>query len=151
MADEIRLLGDFNNDGIVDARDVTAINRYTNVISMAETPDPVPTEDDIKAADVLHIDEVVKQDTDAVLTSYVVESTNIRIYPKLQPANWNDGDDPDGYKKYYYVNDQGEVISLANEPQAPSWAPEKYFYNDRLNHTNQLGDDPLSILVTHLP
>ena len=144
-----RLLGDFNNDGLVDATDGAAIITYLSQVSMCHEPSPARTEEDIEAGDVMRNGELSVQDKWAIGKSYAVMSTDNRVYPKSQPANWTDTG-ADGYKKYWYINDQGQEVSLANEPSAPTFVSKKYFYKIT-GVGDLLGDDPVAALVTHLP
>jgi len=144
-----RLLGDFNNDGMVDSRDGTDILTYLSQVSMCREADPSRTEEDIEAGDVMRNSELSNQDRYAISKAYAIMSTYNRVYPKTQPANWTDTG-ADGYKKYWYVNEQGEEVSLADEPSAPTFESKKYFYKIT-GVGDLLGDDPVAALVTHLP
>lgn len=144
-----RLLGDFNNDNVVDNNDATALLRYLDQASMCRPIDPVRTSDDLDAGDVMRNGVLSSQDSWAIQKYYSFNSTTVRVYPKTQPANWTDTG-ADGYKKYFYINEQGQEVSLANEPTAPTFIAKKYYYKN-IGVTDILGDDALAALVTHLP
>ena len=145
-----RLLGDFNNDNVVDNNDATAILRYLNQAGLCEPIDPPRSESDIEAGDVMHNSNLTCQDSWAIQKYYAISSTNVRVYPKTQPANWTDTG-ADGYKKYFYIDTvTGEEVSLANDPTAPTFVEKKHYYKST-GVADILGDDALAALVTHLP
>lgn len=146
---EERLLGDFNNDGRVDGTDATNILGYVNKAMMMEPQDPV-TEEDIDAGDVLRIGRLTIQDSTAVHSMYAAASVIMRIYPKTEPANWSDPTNPAGYKIYYYLDENGEPVSLADDDDpAPNWEDKKYFYLG--NAGTNYGSNFVPDLLTHLP
>lgn len=144
----VRCLGDFNNDGVINGSDAAAVNKYVTDASMCHDTSGV-TEDDIPFGDVLNIGSLVLQDATAIQRGFSTDSVDARFYPKSQPAEWNDGTNPDGYKKYWYINATGDEVSLADDIVAPTWEDKKYFYK---GHASDLfGADYLAPLVTHLP
>lgn len=146
----IRKLGDFNGDGSVDGRDGTAVASYVSKKHMNKTIDPQPTEEDLKAASLMHNDAITYQDANAILTLYALTSVEAHVYPKEQPSNWTDSGE-DGYKKYFYINTEGNEVSLASEATAPTWENKKYYYKNSsyVDHLN--GGDYVVPLVTQLP
>lgn len=145
-----RKLGDFDNDNIVDGRDAAAVSGYVSNKHMNKTIDPQPTEEDLKAASLMHNGAVTYQDARAILALYALVSVDAREYPKTQPSNWTDSGS-DGYKKYFYIDDEGHEVSLASEATAPTWADKKYYYKNS-SYVSSLNDgDYVTPLVTQLP
>lgn len=145
-----RKLGDFDNDNIVDGRDAAAVSGYVSNKHMNKTIDPQPTEEDLKAASLMHNGAVTYQDARAILDLFALVSVDAREYPKTQPSNWTDSGS-DGYKKYFYIDDEGHEVSLASEATAPTWVDKKYYYKNS-SYVSSLNDgDYVTPLVTQLP
>lgn len=145
-----RKLGDFDNDNIVDGRDGTAVLTYVSDKHMNKTIDPQPTEEDLKAASLMHNGAVTYQDARAILDLFALVSVEAHEYPKTQPSNWTDSGS-DGYKKYFYIDDEGNEVSLASEATAPTWVDKKYYYKNS-SYVSSLNDgDYVTPLVTQLP
>lgn len=145
-----RKLGDFDNDNIVDGRDAAAVSGYVSNKHMNKTIDPQPTEEDLKAASLMHNGAVTYQDARAILALYALVSVEAHEYPKTQPSNWTDSGS-DGYKKYFYIDDEGNEVSLASETTAPTWVDKKYYYKNS-SYVSSLNDgDYVTPLVTQLP
>lgn len=145
-----RKLGDFDNDNIVDGRDAAAVSGYVSNKHMNKTIDPQPTEEDLKAASLMHNGAVTYQDARAILDLFALVSVEAREYPKTQPSNWTDSGS-DGYKKYFYIDDEGHEVSLASEATAPTWVDKKYYYKNS-SYVSSLNDgDYVTPLVTQLP
>lgn len=145
-----RKLGDFDNDNIVDGRDAAAVSGYVSNKHMNKTIDPQPTEEDLKAASLMHNGAVTYQDARAILDLFALVSVEAREYPKTQPSNWTDSG-TDGYKKYFYIDDEGNEVSLASEATAPTWVDKKYYYKNS-SYVSSLNDsDYVTPLVTQLP
>ena len=145
-----RKLGDFDGNGIVDVRDAAGVSTYVSERNMNKTIDPQPTEEDLKAASLMHNDEVTYQDANAIRALYALVSVDAREYPKTQPSNWTDSG-VDGYKKYFYIDDDGNEVSLASEATAPTWENKKYYYKNS-SYVEHLNDgDYVVPLVTQLP
>lgn len=143
-------LGDFNGNNIVDGRDASAIATYVEQKTMCKTINPVPTEDELIAGDCMYNNDISNFDASCVKRGYPKASIESHVYPKEQPSTWTDPG-VDGYKKYFYIDDQGVEISLQNEPTAPDWPSsiinKKYYYKS----SDVLSGDYLAKLVTHLP
>lgn len=145
-----RKLGDFNGDGRVDGMDATAVVTYVKKKHMNQTIDPQPTEEDLKAASLMHNGAVTYQDSNAIHTLYALTSVEAHEYPKTQPSNWTDSG-VDGYKKYFYIDNEGNEVSLASEATAPTWENKKYYFKNS-SYVNSLnGGDFVVPLVTQLP
>ncbi len=145
-----RKLGDFDGNGIVDGRDATAISTYVSEKHMNKTIDPQPTEEDLKAASLMHNGAVTYQDSNAIKDLYTLASVEAREYPKVQPSNWTDSG-VDGYKKYFYIDTEGNEVSLASEATAPTWENKKYYYKNS-SYVSSLNDgDWVVPMVTQLP
>lgn len=145
-----RKLGDFNGDGSVDGRDGTAVLSYVSKKHMNKTIDPQPTEEDLKAASLMHNGAITYQDSNAIFSLYALTSVEAHEYPKTQPSNWTDSG-VDGYKKYFYIDTEGNEVSLAIEATAPTWENKKYYYKNSSYVANLNGGDYVSVLVTQLP
>lgn len=145
-----RKLGDFNGDGSVDGLDATAVLSYVSKKHMNKTIDPQPTEEDLKAASLMHNGAITYQDSKALLDLFALVSVVAHEYPKTQPSNWTDSG-VDGYKKYFYIDNEGNEVSLASEATAPTWENKKYYYKNSsyVDHLN--GGDYVVPLVTQLP
>ena len=144
-----RLLGDFNNDGVVNGSDAAAELAFIKQRAMNTTIDPPVTNEDIDAGNMMRNGKLTILDATSLQAYYAKKSVNARIYPDSQPSNWTDSG-ADGYKKYFYINGEGEEVSLAEEATAPTWESKYYYYSNEWSGS-QLGDDPLAALVTHLP
>lgn len=145
-----RKLGDFDGNGTVDARDGTAVLTYVSDKHMNKIIDPQPTEEDLKAASLMHNGAVTYQDARAILDLFALVSVEAHEYPKTQPSNWTDSGS-DGYKKYFYIDDEGNEVSLASEATAPTWVDKKYYYKNS-SYVSSLNDgDYVTPLVTQLP
>ena len=117
---------------------------------MNKTIDPQPTEEDLKAASLMHNGAVTYQDARAILDLFALVSVEAHEYPKTQPSNWTDSGS-DGYKKYFYIDDEGNEVSLASEATAPTWVDKKYYYKNS-SYVSSLNDgDYVTPLVTQLP
>lgn len=145
-----RKLGDFNGDGMVDGKDATAIVSYVKKKHMNQTIDPQPTEEDLKAASLMHNGAVTYQDSKALLDLFALVSVEAHEYPKTQPSNWTDSG-VDGYKKYFYTDNEGNEVSLASEATAPTWENKKYYFKNSSYVSNLNGGDYAAVLVTQLP
>lgn len=145
-----RKLGDFDGNGTVDARDGTAVLTYVSDKHMNKTIDPQPTEEDLKAASLMHNGAVTYQDARAILDLYALASVETHEYPKTQPSNWTNSG-VDGYKKYFYIDDEGNEVSLASEATAPTWVDKKYYYKNSSYVSNLNDGDYVTPLVTQLP
>ena len=141
-----RKLGDFDGNGVVNAGDSSALTTYIGKISRGETVDPPITTDDFYAGNLLKINDLVRQDIGAIIQTYAKTSTDARMYPKTAPANW-----ATDYINYYYLDENGNPVSLASVTPAPTWEANKYFYLDSHGYEDVLGEDFVSPLVTHLP
>lgn len=145
-----RKLGDFDNNNIVDGRDAAAVSGYVSNKHMNKTIDPQPTEEDLKAASLMHNGAVTYQDARAILDLFALVSVEAHEYPKTQPSNWTDSG-TDGYKKYFYIDDEGNEVSLASEATAPTWVDKKYYFKNS-SYVSSLNDgDYVTPLVTQLP
>ena len=143
-----RKLGDFNNDGSVTGQDASALQTYVTNEMMMVSQEPI-TDDDLVAGDVLHINKLARQDASAILAMYAISSVNMRIYPNTEPSDWSNPSNPDGYKKYYYLDANGNPVSLSDQPSAPEWTSKTYFY---MGNTDDLyGTDYVPAMVNHLP
>ena len=145
-----RKLGDFDGNGIIDGRDAAGVSTYVSERNMNKTIDPQPTEEDLKAASLMHNDEVTYQDANAIRALYALVSVDAREYPKTQPSNWTDSG-VDGYKKYFYIDDDGNEVSLASAETAPTWENKKYYYKNSSYVESLNGGDYVVPLVTQLP
>lgn len=145
-----RKLGDFDGDNVVDGRDATAVSTYVTNKHMNKTIDPQPTEEDLKAASLMHNGAITYQDAQAILALWALVSVEAREYPKTQPSNWTDSG-VDGYKKYFYIDDEGNEVSLASEATAPTWVDKKYYYKNSSYVSNLNDGDYVTPLVTQLP
>ena len=145
-----RKLGDFDNNNIVDGRDAAAVSGYVSNKHMNKTIDPQPTEEDLKAASLMHNGAVTYQDARAILDLFALVSVEAHEYPKTQPSNWTDSG-TDGYKKYFYTDNEGNEVSLASEATAPTWVDKKYYFKNS-SYVSSLNDgDYVTPLVTQLP
>ena len=145
-----RKLGDFDGNGIVDGRDAAGVSTYVSERNMNKTIDPQPTAEDLKAASLMHNDAVTYQDANAISALYALVSVDVHEYPKTQPSNWTDSG-VDGYKKYFYIDDDGNEVSLASETTAPTWENKKYYYKNSSYVESLNGGDYVVPLVTQLP
>ena len=145
-----RKLGDFNGDGRVDGMDATAVVTYVKKKHMNQTIDPQPTEEDLKAASLMHNGAVTYQDAKALLDLFALVSVEAHEYPKTQPSNWTDSG-VDGYKKYFYTDNEGNEVSLASEATAPTWENKKYYFKNSSYVSDLNGGDFVVPLVTQLP
>jgi hypothetical protein len=145
-----RKLGDFDGNGIIDGRDAAGVSAYVSERNMNKTIDPQPTEEDLKAASLMHNGEVTYQDANAISALYALVSVDAREYPKTQPSNWTDSG-VDGYKKYFYIDAEGNEVSLASEATAPTWENKKYYYKNSSYVESLNGGDYVVPLVTQLP
>lgn len=145
-----RKLGDFDGNGTVDARDAGDVLGYVAKKHMNKTIDPQPTEEDLKAASLMHNGAVTYQDANAILALYALASVEAHEYPKAQPSNWTDSG-VDGYKKYFYIDAEGNEVSLASEATAPTWENKKYYYKNS-SYVSSLNDGDFVVpMVTQLP
>jgi len=145
-----RKLGDFNGDGRVDGMDATAVVTYVKKKHMNQPIDPQPTEEDLKAASMMHNGAVTYQDAKALLDLFALVSVEAHEYPKTQPSNWTDSG-VDGYKKYFYIDNEGNEVSLASEATAPTWENKKYYFKNSSYVSDLNGGDFVVPLVTQLP
>lgn len=145
-----RKLGDFDGNGTVDARDAGDVLGYVSDKHMNKTIDPQPTEEDLKAASLMHNDAITYQDANAILDLYALASVEAHEYPKVQPSNWTDSG-VDGYKKYFYIDTEGNEVSLATEATAPTWENKKYYFKNSSYVSNLNDGDYVTPLVTQLP
>ena len=145
-----RKLGDFNGDGRVDGMDATAVVSYVKKKHMNQTIDPQPTEEDLKAASLMHNGAITYQDAKALLDLFALVSVEAHEYPKTQPSNWTDSG-VDGYKKYFYIDNEGNEVSLASEATAPTWENKKYYFKNSSYVSDLNGGDYVVPLVTQLP
>ena len=145
-----RKLGDFNGDGRVDGMDATAVVTYVKKKHMNQPIDPQPTEEDLKAASLMHNGAVTYQDAKALLDLFALVSVEAHEYPKTQPSNWTDSG-VDGYKKYFYIDNEGNEVSLASEATAPTWENKKYYFKNSSYVSDLNGGDFVVPLVTQLP
>jgi hypothetical protein len=145
-----RKLGDFDGNGSVDGRDATAVNTYVSEMHMNKTIDPQPTEEDLKAASLMHNGAITYQDSRAINALYTLSSVEAHVYPKTQPSNWTDSG-VDGYKKYFYTDNEGNEVSLASEATAPTWENKKYYYKNSRYVSDLNGGDFVVPMVTQLP
>lgn len=139
-------LGDFNGDGIIDDRDTSALATYVNKKKMCKEINPEPTEDELIAGDCMYNNDISYFDRYCISSGYSKSSVESHVYPKTQPSTWTDPG-VDGYKKYFYVNEQGEEVSLQDDATAPQWENKKYYYKS----SEVLTGNYLAKLVTHLP
>lgn len=145
-----RKLGDFDGNGSVDARDGAGVSTYVSKKHMNKTIDPQPTEEDLKAASLMHNGAITYQDSNAIFALYTLASVEAREYPKTQPSNWTDSG-VDGYKKYFYIDNEGNEVSLASEATAPTWENKKYYFKNS-SYVSSLNDgDWVVPMVTQLP
>lgn len=145
-----RKLGDFDGNDIVDGLDATAVSSYVNKKHMNKTIDPQPTEEDLKAASLMHNGDITYRDGRAIQALWAISSVEAHEYPKTQPSNWTDSG-VDGYKKYFYIDTEGNEVSLASEATAPTWENKKYYYKNSSYVANLNDGDYVSVLVTQLP
>lgn len=142
-----RKLGDFDGNGIIDGRDAAGVSTYVSERNMNKTIDPQPTEEDLKAASLMHNDAITYQDANAIRDLYALVSVDAREYPKTQPSNWT----TDGYKNYFYIDAEGNEVSLASAKTAPTWENKKYYYKNSSYVESLNGGDYVVPLVTQLP
>ena len=117
---------------------------------MNKTIDPQPTEEDLKAASLMHNGAITYQDSNAIHTLYALASVEAHAYPKTQPSNWTDSG-VDGYKKYFYIDNEGNEVSLASEATAPTWENKKYYYKNSRYVSNLNDGDWVVPMITQLP
>lgn len=147
-----RVLGDYypigSGDNVIDQRDATAL--FTTMSQMREcnTINPVPNDADIKAGDVLMFGKLHYLDAYAVSRVYGMSSTtNDRIYPQAQPANWTSDA---VYKNYYFINESGTQIPLSEYEHAPDWVTDKYYFYGSY-YTSKYAGNNIRPLLSTLP
>ena len=142
-----RLLGDFNNNGIVDATDSSNIKTYVIQRNMKLTIDPPKDQEDLAAGDIMCNDDITLQAGYIVGRSFAMNSVKSRVYPKYKPDNW----EVNVYKDYFYIDDQGNEVSLSDLETAPTWVDKKYYYKSSDVASSFLGTDYIRTLTVQMP
>lgn len=122
MAD--RKLGDFNNDGVVDGSDATALLTYVDKMEKCD-PNIQPIDDEtFWAGDVMNFNRLCTYDAVSILHAYAGTSVeNDLVSPKTKPATWDTI-----YKKFWYFDSDGNVKPLSNMDTAPPFEPSSQGY-----------------------
>lgn len=122
MAD--RLFGDFDNDGIVDGRDATALLTYVAQMQKCD-PNIQPIDDEtLWAGDVMNFNRLCIYDAVALLKIFAsISVENDLVSPKTKPATWDTI-----YKKFWYFDSNGNLKPLSNMDTAPPFEPSGQGY-----------------------
>ena len=120
-----RILGDFNNDGIVDGRDSSSLYTYTERTRACMPIESEPTAEDVVAGDILVFGELKNYDARALLKLYSMDSTKDDwVSPRTAPSNW-----ATAYTEFYYTDPQThEKKPMSEMEQCPPYNPGESGY-----------------------